>query len=209
MRTLLFGAALLVLTLSVAGAAWAAKGEKGEEQKKEEPAAGQSVLDFKVKDIDGNEVKLGDKYAGKVILLVNVASKCGLTPQYTDLESAYEKYKDKGFVVLGFPSNDFKEQEPGTEKEIKEFCTTKYNVQFPLFSKVKVKGEEKEPLYKYLTDSTVNPTTGGEIPWNFTKFLVGRDGKLITRFNPPVKPSDEQVTKAIESALQAEAPKAQ
>lgn len=166
-----------------------------------------TVLDFEVKDIDGDAVKLGDTYAGKVLLIVNTASKCGYTPQYADLEALYEEYKDKGLEVLAFPSNDFGGQEPGTEAEIKEFCSTKFKVTFPLFSKVVVKGEAKAPLYQFLTDTQAHPETGGEIKWNFTKFLVGRDGKVIARFEPKVKPTDDAVKEAVEKAL-AETPKA-
>ncbi|MBX7255409.1 MAG: glutathione peroxidase [Candidatus Hydrogenedentes bacterium] len=162
-----------------------------------------SVLGFEVKDIDGNPVKLGDKYAGKVLLIVNTASKCGYTPQYADLESLYQKYHDKGLEILAFPSNDFGGQEPGSESEIKEFCSTKFNVTFPLFSKVPVKGDAKVPLYQFLTDAKTNPASPGEIKWNFTKFLVGRDGKIVARYESSVKPSDDQVTKAVEDALAA------
>ena len=149
-----------------------------------------TVLGFKVTDIDGNTVKLSDKYAGKVLFIVNTASKCGYTRQYAELEALYRKYHDEGFEILAFPSNDFGEQEPGSEQEIKEFCSTKFDVTFPLFSKVKVKGDDKTPLYKFLTNKETNPTWGGEIKWNFAKFLVGRDGKVIGRYEPAVKPMD-------------------
>ncbi|MCC6696970.1 MAG: glutathione peroxidase [Candidatus Hydrogenedentes bacterium] len=160
-----------------------------------------SVLDFKVKDIDGKEVKLGDKYKGKVLVIVNTASECGYTPQYTDLQAIYKKYHEQGLEVLAFPSNDFGGQEPGTESEIKYFCSTKYNVTFPLFAKMPVKGEEKSPLYGFITDEKANPKTGGEIKWNFTKFLVDRNGEIIARYESAVKPTDESVAKAIEKAL--------
>ncbi len=160
-----------------------------------------TVLDFEVKDIDGDAVKLHDKYAGKVLLIVNTASKCGYTPQYADLEALYEQYKAKGLEVLAFPSNDFGGQEPGTEAEIKEFCSSKFKVTFPLFSKVVVKGDGKAPLYQYLTDTKTHPETGGEVKWNFTKFLVGRDGKVIARYEPKVKPTDDTVKEAVEKAL--------
>lgn len=165
-----------------------------------------SVLDFTMNDIDGKPTDLGEKYAGKVLLVVNTASKCGLTPQYADLESMYEKYHEQGFEILAFPSNDFGGQEPGTEKEIKEFCSSNYQVTFPLFSKIPVKGENKHPLYAYLTDSEKNPATGGEIKWNFTKFLIGRDGKIIARFEPKTKPTEEEVAQAVERALKEKAP---
>jgi glutathione peroxidase len=159
-----------------------------------------SVLDFKVKDIDGKEVDLS-KYKGDVLLVVNVASKCGYTPQYEGLEAIYEKYKDRGFAVLGFPANEFGKQEPGTDEQIKTFCKTKFNVTFPMFSKIVVKGEGIHPLYQFLTDKQTDPDHAGAIPWNFTKFLVDRKGKVIARFEPADKPESAKVTKAIEAAL--------
>ena len=138
---------------------------------------------------------------GKVVMIVNVASFCGYTPQYEGLEKIYEKYKDQGFVILGFPANNFGAQEPGTNEEIKTFCSRKYNVSFPMYSKISVKGEDKHPLYQFLTDKQANPSTGGEIQWNFTKFLVDRDGKVIARFEPNVTPESAGVTSAIEKAL--------
>jgi glutathione peroxidase len=166
----------------------------------EKPA---SVLSFTMNDIDGKAVKLEDKYKGDVLLVVNTASKCGYTPQYADLEAVYQKYHEKGLDVLAFPSNDFGSQEPGTEAEIKEFCTSKFHVTFPLFAKITVKGPNKNSLYAYLTSSEANASTTGEIKWNFTKFLVGRDGRVEARFEPGVKPTDEGVTQAIEKALAA------
>lgn len=160
-----------------------------------------SVLEFTMKDIDGKEVKLSD-YKGKVLLFVNVASKCGLTPQYKDLQAAFEKYKEKGLVVLGFPANEFGGQEPGTEKEIKEFCTTKYQVTFPMFSKIVVKGDGIHPLYKFLTDEATNPGKSGEIKWNFTKFLVSREGKVMKRIEPKMKITEADVVKAVEAELE-------
>jgi glutathione peroxidase len=161
-----------------------------------------SVLKFQVKDIDGKPVDLA-KYEGKVLLIVNVASQCGLTPQYTALEAAYEKYKDKGLVILGFPANEFGHQEPGSNEEIKTFCSSKFNVTFPMFSKIVVKGEGIDPLYKYLTSKETNPKFAGEISWNFAKFLVNRKGEVIGRFDPRDKPDSEKVSKAIEAALDA------
>jgi glutathione peroxidase len=134
-------------------------------------------------------------------MIVNVASFCGFTPQYEGLEKLYEKYKDQGFVILGFPANNFGAQEPGTNEEIKAFCSRKYNVSFPMYSKISVKGEDKHPLYQFLTDKQANPSTGGEIQWNFTKFLVDRDGKVIARFESKVTPESADVTSAIEKAL--------
>ncbi len=157
-------------------------------------------LDFKVKNIDGETVDLED-YEGKVVLIVNVASKCGLTKQYTGLEALYKKYEDKGFVILGFPCNQFKGQEPGSEADIKKFCSTKYNVTFPLFSKVEVNGEGACDLYKHLTSTPASPVGEGEISWNFEKFLINRDGKLVHRFSPRTVPEDEELVKAIEAEL--------
>jgi len=157
-----------------------------------------SLYDFTLPSIEGQPMPLS-KFEGKVMLIVNVASKCGYTPQYTALEAVYEKYKDQGFVIAGFPANNFMGQEPGTNEEIKTFCSTKYNVKFPLYSKISVKGDDKAPLYQFLTDPASK--TGGVIKWNFTKFLVDRNGKVIARFEPAVKPDSPEVTAAIEKAL--------
>lgn len=165
-------------------------------------AAERTVYDFTLNTIDGQSAPLGS-YKGKVVLLVNVASRCGYTPQYTALESIYEKYKDRGFVIVGIPANNFGSQEPGTNAEIKTFCKTKYSVTFPMMSKVSVKGDDMTPLYQFLTDKAANPQTGGEIQWNFTKFLIGPDGRVITRFEPAVTPDSPEVTGAIEKALNA------
>ena len=159
-----------------------------------------SVLEYTMKSIDGKPAPLA-AYKGKVVLLVNVASKCGYTPQYEGLEAVYRKYKDQGLVVLGFPANNFGGQEPGTDEEIKTFCSSKYNVTFPMYSKISVKGADKAPLYQFLTDTAANPSTGGEIKWNFTKFLVDKNGKVIARFEPAVKPESAELTGAIEKAL--------
>ena len=150
-----------------------------------------------MKSIDGEDVDLGS-FEGKVVLVVNVASRCGATPQYNGLQDLYEKYKDKGFVVLGFPANDFGRQEPGSDAEIKEFCTTKYDVTFPMFSKITVKGADKPKLYQVLTE-TADPA--GEIGWNFEKFLIGKDGKVAGRFKTRVSPDDPELVAAIEAAL--------
>ncbi len=160
------------------------------------------MLQHKVKDIDGNEVDLA-QYEGKVVLIVNVASKCGYTPQYEGLEALYRKYKDQGFVILGFPANNFMGQEPGTNEEIKTFCRTTYGVTFPMFAKISVKGDDIAPLYKTLTSKEANGEFGGPIKWNFTKFLIGRDGKTVERFGSRVKPEDAKVTGAVETALKA------
>lgn len=137
-----------------------------------------------------------------MVLLVNVASRCGYTPQYTGLEALYEKYKDQGFVIVGIPANNFGSQEPGTNAEIKTFCKSKYDVKFPIMSKVSVKGTDETALYRYLTDKETNPATGGEIKWNFTKFLIGRDGGIIARFEPAVTPDDPSLTSAVDKALE-------
>jgi glutathione peroxidase len=163
--------------------------------------AATSLYDFNLNSIDGQPAPLA-AYKGKVLLVVNVASKCGFTPQYKALEALYEKYKDQGLVVIGFPANNFMAQEPGTNEEIKTFCSRTYNVSFPMYTKISVKGDDKAPIYQYLTDKTANPTTGGEIQWNFTKFLVARDGTVIGRFEPKVKPDSPEVISAIEKALQ-------
>jgi len=163
-------------------------------------ATGKSVYDFTLNSIDGQAATLG-AYKGKVLMVVNVASRCGFTPQYSALESVYEKYKDRGLVIVGVPANNFGAQEPGTNEEIKTFCTRKYNVQFPMMSKVSVKGSDITPLYQYLTDSSSNPKTGGEIKWNFTKFLFDRNGHVVARFEPEVSPDSPQVIAAIEKAL--------
>ncbi len=159
-----------------------------------------SVYDFTMKDIDGNDVKL-DTYKGKVALFVNTASKCGYTPQYEGLEKIYEKYKGQGFVILGFPANNFGGQEPGTNAEIKEFCTLKFKTSFPMFAKISVKGEDQHPLYKYLTSSETDPKFAGDIKWNFNKFLVDQNGTIIARFDSKDTPESDTVTKAIETAL--------
>lgn len=165
-----------------------------------EPVNAASIYDFSLKDIDGKDVKL-ETYKGSVVMIVNTASKCGYTPQYEGLEAIYKKYKDQGFAVLGFPANNFMGQEPGTEKEIKEFCTLKYNVTFPMFSKISVTGTDQHPLYGYLTNKKTNPEFGGDISWNFNKFLIGKDGKVVARFGSKDKPQDEAVIQAIEKQL--------
>jgi glutathione peroxidase len=184
MRTLaVLFAAVLVLTMSQFAA-----------------AAASSVHEFKVKDIDGKDVDLS-KYKGKTLLIVNVASRCGNTPQYKQLQELHEKYKDKGLAILGFPANEFGKQEPGTDAQIKEFCTSTYNVSFDMFSKIVVKGDGIHPLYAYLTSADANAKTAGEVKWNFAKFLVDKDGKVVDRFDPRMKPDDKKVVEAIEAAL--------
>ena len=161
--------------------------------------AGSSLYTFTLNSIDGKAAPLAD-YKGKVVLIVNVASQCGYTPQYSALEAIYEKYKDRGFVILGFPANDFGAQEPGTNEEIKTFCSRKYNVTFPMYAKISVKGADQAPLYAYLTKETGNGIAG-EIKWNFTKFLVDRKGNVVERFEPAVTPDSTEVTSAIEKQL--------
>lgn len=159
-----------------------------------------AALNFKMKRLDGKPANLGD-YQGKVVLMVNVASQCGLTPQYEALEGLHEKFSDKGLAILGFPANEFGKQEPGTDDEISTFCKQNYGVKFDMFSKVVVKGEGQCPLYKFLTSKETNPKFAGDIKWNFEKFLIGRNGEVIARFEPKVKPDSEEVVGAIEAEL--------
>jgi len=158
-----------------------------------------SIYDFTLSSINGEPMPLAN-FKGKVVLLVNVASRCGYTPQYAGLESLYEKYKDQGFVILGFPANNFGAQEPGTNPEIKKFCSSKYNVTFPMYGKVSVKGPDQTPLYTYLTQQA-DPTHTGDIKWNFTKFLVDRDGHVVKRFEPAITPDSAEITSAVEALL--------
>ncbi len=160
-----------------------------------------SIYEFKVTDIDGKEVKL-KKYKNKVVMFVNTASKCGYTPQYEGLQKIYDKYKDQGFVILGFPANNFGGQEPGSNEEIKDFCTLKYKVSFPMFAKISVKGDDQHPLYQYLTSEKTDPKFAGEITWNFNKFLVNDKGEIIARFSSKETPESKEVTTAIENALE-------
>ena len=157
-----------------------------------------SLYDVPLKDIDGKDTTL-KTHSGKVLLIVNEASKCGYTPQYTALESVYKKYADQGLVICGFPCNQFGGQEPGTAEEIKSFCTSKYEVTFPLYDKIEVNGDNRHPLYKLLAGE--GSPFPGNIKWNFNKFLIGRDGKILARFDSKVKPDSEELTKALEAAL--------
>lgn len=168
-------------------------------------AADKTVYDFTLNSIDGQPTPLSS-YKGKVVLLVNVASRCGFTPQYEALEAVYEKYKDRGFVIVGVPANNFGAQEPGTNQEIKTFCSSKYHVTFPMMAKVSVKGSDITPLYQFLTDKNAHPKTGGEIGWNFTKFLVGPDGKVVARFDSAVTPDSPELTATIEKELSTRRP---
>lgn len=178
--------------------------ERDSDDAKGEPAlAEMSPLEFKVKNINGEEVDLA-AYKGKVVLIVNVASKCGLTPQYEQLQQLHEKYKDQGLAILGFPANNFGSQEPGTNDEIKGFCQQNYGVTFDMFSKISVKGDDKAPLYAFLTSEEKNGQFAGEILWNFTKFLVGKSGAVSARFDPKTRPDAAEVIEKIESELKSE-----
>ncbi len=180
-----------------------------------------SIYDIPVKKIDGKDASLKD-YKGDVLLVVNVASKCGLTPQYEALEKTYQTYRDKGFKVLGFPANNFAGQEPGTDAEIADFCSTSFNVDFPMFSKISVQGDDRHPLYKeliaehparvenpdsplkkILVDRGLASKNETDVMWNFEKFLVSRDGKVVGRFAPDIPPTDPVITGAIEKELGA------
>ena len=161
-----------------------------------------SIYDFTMRDIDGKDVSLS-AFKGKVLLMVNVASKCGFTGQYEGLEKLHATYANRGFVVLGFPANDFLGQEPGTEPEIKSFCTLTYGVTFPMFAKISVKGKDIHPLYAFLTSKETNPNYGGAISWNFNKCLIGRDGVIVGRFGSRTKPDDKKLIAAVEHALKA------
>ncbi|HTR82703.1 MAG TPA: glutathione peroxidase [Bacteroidota bacterium] len=167
------------------------------QEKKETAMKDPGVYSFTMKTIDGQEKPLAD-YKGDVLMIVNVASFCGHTPQYQNLEELYKKYKDEGFKILAFPANNFGGQEPGTNKEIKDFCDTKYHVTFDMFSKISVKGDDQHPLYHYLTSDT---NFKGDIGWNFTKFLVDRNGKVVARFATKVLPTDDEVIQKIKELL--------
>ncbi len=162
--------------------------------------AAENIYGFTPAAIDGKPAPLA-AFKGKAMLVVNVASKCGYTPQYKALESVYEEYKDKGLVIVGFPANNFGGQEPGSNEEIQTFCSRTYNVTFPMMSKISVKGDDQAPLYKYLTSPAANASTTGDIKWNFTKFLVDRQGNVVARFEPAVTPDSPEVKAAIDKAL--------
>ncbi len=168
-------------------------------QKKEVPMDG--IYGIEVVAITGETIRLGE-YKGKVLLIVNTASKCGFTGQYEGLQKLYETHRDQGFVVLGFPSNDFLKQEPGTNEEIASFCKQNHGVTFPMFGKVSVKGKNQHPLYTYLTSRQANPQFSGRISWNFNKFLISRDGQVVGRFGSRTPPSDEKLAAALQAALQ-------
>lgn len=160
----------------------------------------QSIYDFNVRRIDGNEQKL-DEYRGKVILIVNTASKCDFTKQFEDLQNLWQQHKEDDFVILGFPANNFMNQEPGSNEEIIEFCQINYGVDFPMFEKISVKGKDIHPLYEYLTSKESNPEFGGKISWNFNKFLISKEGKIIARFSSKTNPISKDIQDAVENAL--------
>jgi glutathione peroxidase-family protein len=168
------------------------------------PVMSQSIFDFTMNDIDGKPVHL-KKFQGNVILVVNVASKCGFTPQYTGLQALYERYRDKGLVVMGFPANNFMFQEPGADAEIKQFCSLKYNVTFPMFSKISAKGRGMAPLYKWLTAQKTAPEGPGAVSWNFNKFLVNRSGQAVYRFGSKTDPLADELVRAVEALLSEKA----
>ncbi|HEY3412257.1 MAG TPA: glutathione peroxidase [Armatimonadota bacterium] len=185
-------ASALLIATALAGAAFAGP--------RKETRVVTPLLNRTMKSLDGKPVNLAD-YRGKVLMIVNTASKCGNTPQYAGLEEVYNKYKDRGFVILGFPANNFLSQEPGNDAQIREFCTKNYGVTFPMFSKISVKGKDQDPLYKFLTDKTTDPQFGGDIDWNFAKFLVNRQGQVVARFKAGHKPTEPDVIAAIEHEL--------
>ncbi|MFM7843379.1 MAG: glutathione peroxidase [Planctomycetota bacterium] len=166
----------------------------------DKPAAPAAALNFKMKTLAGKDVDLS-QYQGKVLLVVNVASACGLTPQYTQLQSVHNKYAEKGLAVVGFPCNQFGKQEPGSDAEIAEFCKSEYKVSFDMFSKVDVNGDKACPLYKHLTGLDAKPKGAGPVSWNFEKFVIGRNGEVVARFKPQTKPDDPEVIKVIEAEL--------
>lgn len=194
----------VLLVLALAGGIGAFQFGFSDEASPSAPVAENSIYEFTMTDIDGKDVKL-DRYKGNVLLVVNTASQCGFTPQYEGLQRIYDKYREQGFYVLGFPANNFRGQEPGSNEEIKEFCTTKFKVTFPMFAKISVKGDDQHPLYKYLTNPQTNPATGGEISWNFNKFLIDRTGKVVARFGSKDTPESEAVIQAIEKELRTAA----
>lgn len=166
----------------------------------EDPMTETSVLDFTMKSIDEKDVPLAS-YRGKVLLIVNVASRCGHTKQYAGLQKLYDTYRERGFEVLAFPANNFMGQEPGTNAEIREFCSTTYGVTFPMFSKISVKGDDQHPLYRFLTSESTNPKFAGNVKWNFQKYLVNRHGEVIAKFAPGDEPMSADVVSAVEAAL--------
>lgn len=190
-------------SLIVFAMATVANADPKEKAKDQETAERPAALDFKMKTLDGKEVNLAEKYAGKVVLIVNVASKCGLTPQYKQLQALHEEYAEEGLAIVGVPCNQFGGQEPGSAEDIAAFCEENYGVEFDLLEKVNVKSDEDDqcPLYKFLTSEETNPDFAGNITWNFEKFLIDRDGNVVARFKPRTKPDDPKLVKAIRTEL--------
>jgi len=198
MSKLFIAAFITVAAFSIYAINRADKNSELNYQTKNGETVNDTISDISVKDMDGNDVKLSD-YKGKVLLIVNVASRCGYTPQYEGLQKIYEKYKEGGFEILAFPCNDFGAQEPGSNEEIKEFCNINYSTTFPLFDKIKVLGEEKSPLYERLINNRV--TEQGDVKWNFEKFLIDKNGKIVARYRSKVTPESEVITSAIEKEI--------
>jgi glutathione peroxidase len=197
-RVNVFVTAVLGLVIGAGCTSYAGGGK--ESMSADTTAGCPAALDYRMKSIDGKDVDLCG-YKGNVLLVVNVASKCGLTPQYKGLEALYDKYKDRGFQILGFPANDFGAQEPGSDAEIQQFCSLTYGVSFPMFSKIAVTGDGKHALYKYLTSGGGDPSIAGDVKWNFQKYLIDREGKVIAVFSPKVDPEAPEVVAAVEAAL--------
>ena len=190
-----------VALFAVAGGVVSSADKKSDDKNKSGDKKVPAALNFKMTRLDGKPAELSD-YKGKVVLMVNVASQCGYTPQYKGLEELHEKYAGKGLAVLGFPANEFGKQEPGTDAEIATFCEKNYGVKFDMFSKVVVKGEGQCPLYKFLTSKDTDPKFAGDVKWNFEKFLIGRNGEVVGRFESKVKPESDELVSAIETELQ-------
>lgn len=189
-KILAVGVVALIVLSMIGYAAWNRKSEGP-------PTGATNVLEFSAKTGEGKELQLSH-YEGQVLLIVNTASECGYTPQYSGLEQLYRKYKDKGLRILAFPSNDFGGQEPGTDEEIKEFCSSKYDVSFDIFSKIEVKGAKKHPLYKYLTEES--PLVG-EVKWNFNKYLINRHGEVVAKFGSKTEPMSDELVLQVEKLL--------
>lgn len=192
---------LITIMLSIFNLLFGPKGGDMENYNKHKlDNSNKTIYGFTMNDIDGKPVALS-AYKGKVVLIVNVASECGLTPQYKDLQELYTNYQSKGLVILGFPANNFMGQEPGSETEIKSFCTKNYGVTFPMFSKISVKGDDMAPLYRFLTSKSENGITDAPVSWNFQKFLIDKEGRFVTFFAPKTSVKDEKVTEAIQTLL--------
>jgi len=192
------------ITLTLAGAVLIALPViTSAEQRDSGEAHPPALLNHKMKTLRGEDVNLAEKYHGKVLLIVNVASRCGYTPQYEGLQKLHEKYAPRGLAILGFPCNQFGAQEPGTSQQIAHFCKANYGVTFDMFQKIEVNGPNQCPLYKYLTSKQTNPQSPGPVKWNFEKFLISHDGRILKRFRSPVKPRSDELIHAIEAALKA------